>query len=300
LISSSPSSTSSLVSAMPSMPHGAHRLAHQHRVEPAAAALAARDGAEFMPALAEELADLVRSSSVGNGPLADAGRVGLGDAEHIADFADGPRPEPVAAWAGHRVRRGDEGIGAVIDVEQRALRALEQDALARLAGIVEDAATPVGIGQHLAARVSSCLLSNVTRRSTSSIAEPAAQRVVMAAGASILAVERVAVEQVAQADGAAADLVLIGGADAAPGGADLRARCSRGFFAQAIELAVQRQDQRGVLGDFRADSRADIETPFSRSRAISFSECQGSTTTPLPMTPSLPGRTTPEGSSDSL
>ncbi len=42
LISSKPSSTSSLVSAMPSMPGGPHGLAHQHGVEPAAAALAAR------------------------------------------------------------------------------------------------------------------------------------------------------------------------------------------------------------------------------------------------------------------
>ena len=41
-------------------------------------------------------------------------------------------PEPVAACAGHRVGRGDEGIGAVVDVEQRPLRALEQDAFAGL------------------------------------------------------------------------------------------------------------------------------------------------------------------------
>ena len=47
---------------------GAHGLAHQHGVEPAAAARAAGDGAEFVAALAERLADLVAICSVGNGP----------------------------------------------------------------------------------------------------------------------------------------------------------------------------------------------------------------------------------------
>src|SRR3546814_16716882 len=46
---------------------------------------------------------------------------------------------------------------------------------------------------------------------------------------------------------AAADLVLIGGADAAPGGADL-ARPRRGL-AQRVEVAVKGQDQRAIVGD---------------------------------------------------
>ena len=61
-----------------------HRLAHQHGVEPAAAALAARDDTEFVPAGAQKLADLVRLLGRER-PLADARRVGLGDAQHIAD-----------------------------------------------------------------------------------------------------------------------------------------------------------------------------------------------------------------------
>ena len=43
---------------------------------------------------------------------------------------DGPMPLPDAGGPGDRVRRGDERIGAVVDVEQHALRAFEQDALA--------------------------------------------------------------------------------------------------------------------------------------------------------------------------
>ena len=42
----------------------------------------------------------------------------------------GPMPTPVAAAPGDRVRRGDEGIRPVVEVEQRPLGALEEHALA--------------------------------------------------------------------------------------------------------------------------------------------------------------------------
>ncbi len=72
----------------------------------------------------------------GEGPPADARGVGLGDAEHVVD---GARPDARAGGRlrRHRVRRGDERIGAVVDVEQRALGALEQDALAVAPRVVE-------------------------------------------------------------------------------------------------------------------------------------------------------------------
>jgi hypothetical protein len=56
--------------------------------------------------------------------------------------------------------------------------------------------------------------------------------------------------KVLHADGASADLVLVGRADAAPGGADLALAGSG--LAQHVKFAVQRQDQRGVLGDPQA------------------------------------------------
>jgi hypothetical protein len=67
----------------------------------------------------------------------------------------------------------------------------------------------------------------------------------------------VEVGKVHQPDGAAADLVLIGRPDAAPRGADRGARV--GGLPQRVEFAMQRQDQRDVLGDaqiFRADGDA--------------------------------------------
>ena len=59
--------------------------------------------------------------------------------------------------------------------------------------------------------------------------------------------QRVRFGEVDQADGTAADLVLVRRADAALGGADPDGRV--GVLAQAVELAVDRQDQRRGLGD---------------------------------------------------
>ena len=103
-------------------------LADQHRVEPAAAALAPGHRAELAAALAEPLADLVLELGRERAG-ADPGRIGLDDAEHEAG-GRGAEPGAAGGGAGDGVRRGDERIGAVIDVEQHALRAFEQDAAA--------------------------------------------------------------------------------------------------------------------------------------------------------------------------
>src|SRR6185437_11893999 len=65
---------------------GPHGLAHQHRVEPAAAPLAPGVDAEFPAAAADLLADLVGQFGRERA-LADPRRIGLADAEHIADRA---------------------------------------------------------------------------------------------------------------------------------------------------------------------------------------------------------------------
>jgi hypothetical protein len=62
-----------------------------------------------------------------------------------------------------------------------------------------------------------------------------------------LVAERRQIGQVHEANGAAADLVLIGRADAALGGADAGGRAVG--LAQGFELAMQRQDQRRVFRD---------------------------------------------------
>ena len=82
----------------------------------------------------------------------------------------------------------------------------------------------------------------VEDRSAASISaapSAAAQRIVVGEQPLDLGRQRVGVGEIDHADGAAADLVLIGRADAAPGGADLGVRCC-GLLAHAVELAVQR------------------------------------------------------------
>src|SRR3984885_3854831 len=67
--------------------------------------------------------------------------------------------------------------------------------------------------------------------------------------ASDLVIQRVGIGEVHQADRAPRDLVLISGADAAFGGADLGSGdASR--LAMRVEFAMQRQNQREVLGYF--------------------------------------------------
>src|SRR6185312_3460842 len=101
---------------------GADGLAHQHRIEPAAATLAAGVDAELLATAADLLADFVVEFGRERA-LADAGRIGLADAEHIADRA-GAHAGAGRGLRRHRVGRGDVGVSAVIHIQQRALRAL--------------------------------------------------------------------------------------------------------------------------------------------------------------------------------
>ena len=104
--------------------------------------------------------------------------------------------------------------------------------------------------------------------------------------------------EIHQPDRAAADLVLVGRADAALGGADLDA-AARPPSRMRVEFAVQRQDQRRVLGDLEVVGR-HLDALRRAAARFRRPDASGSTTTPLPITDSLPGRTTPEGSSASL
>ena len=190
-----------------------------------------------MAALAEALADLVVEFG-GERAGADAGGIGLDDAQHIAD-RPGPTPEPAAACARDGVGGGDEGIGAVIDVEHARPGALEQDALAGLrAGPAR--ARPAWRRAAPSARSPSAAPAARRRRS-----RPGRGRAAARCGGPAdvdLGRQHFAVGQIADADGAAADLVLIGRADAAAGGADLA--CPAKLLAGAVEIAVHRQDQR--------------------------------------------------------
>src|SRR5579862_3666622 len=102
---------------------GPHGLPYQHRVEPAATSGPPGYDAEFLAAFTQRASYfvlLLRRKRA----FADAGCVGLADPEHVVDRA-GAEPRSGRCLRRHRVRRGHERVGAVIDVEEGALRALE-------------------------------------------------------------------------------------------------------------------------------------------------------------------------------
>ena len=269
------------------------RLAHHHRVEPAAAARPAGDDAELAAAFAEGLADLVRQLGRERA-AADPGRVGLGDAEHKADGARRD-PRPGRGLPRERVRRGHERIGAVIDIEHRALRAFEQDAAALAPRLVEQPPHRLGIGQD--ARRDRAQLGEQLAAVDLRLVEPAQQRVVVQQQRFEPRLRAPRVGEVADPDRPAPDLVLIGGTDAATGGADAAGRRGaprgRGRARRATAGSAPRCRR-------ASDCPALTSTPFSRIASISSINAQGSTTTPLPMIDNLPGRTTPDGSRLSL
>ena len=69
--------------AVEAVEHGG--VAQQRHVEPAAAPRTSGDRAELVADLAERLAGVRPSASVGNGPRADARDVGLGDSHDAVD-----------------------------------------------------------------------------------------------------------------------------------------------------------------------------------------------------------------------
>ena len=146
--------------------------------------------------------------------------------------AAGPTPEPAAAVAATVLERGDERIGAVIDVQHHRLRALEQDALAGAARLRPAAPTPVRRRAGCAAPApsaasSSACLSNV------GAPRPASSVLWCSSSSSSLRRHRFGFGQVGDADGAAGHLVLVGRADAAAGGADLAVAARR--LARPVE-----------------------------------------------------------------
>src|SRR5208282_4698745 len=112
-----------------------HRVPKNDEVEPAATARPSCDGAKFVAARA----DLLRIE-IGHfgreGPAANARGVRLRDADNAGD-ASGSDAKAGGDAAGGGVRGGDVGIGAVVDVEHRSLRALEQNGFALVERIIQ-------------------------------------------------------------------------------------------------------------------------------------------------------------------
>src|SRR5262249_37991267 len=145
------------------------------------------------------------------------GRVGFADSEHIVDGV-WTKARTCRGLRGHRIGRGDERIGAVIDVEQRTLRTLEQNTATFAALVVEQRPDAVHVRQNF--RRDARKLVKKRAGLDLAHAKTAPKRIVMRKQPLDLAVEHLQVGKIHQTNGPAANLVLIGRADAAAGGAD--------------------------------------------------------------------------------
>ena len=196
----------------------------------------------------------------------------------------GPTPVPTHAAPGERVRGGDERIGAVVDVEHRALRALE-----------DHRAGPSSSISHISFEVSAMCCSRrwpkvevflghrvqVERRV---LLERAQREPLGLHRGDDLLLQDLLVEQVLHADAQPRRLVGVAGADAAARGADLQPAELR--LAGRVEQQVVGHDQVRVGRDAQA---ADVDAAARAARRARSISTFGSITTPLPITQRLPG-----------
>ena len=176
---------------------------------------------------------------------ADPRLVGLDHAPHLVDVL-GPHAGADARRAGDRVGRGDERIRAVIDVQQRALGALEEQVtvgveqvpgeLRRVGDVLLE---PVAVGGVL-------LDHRVQVERGVLVVRAQGEPLGLERGDDLLA-QDLGVEQVLHADAQARRLVGVAGADAAARGADLE--ISQLLLAGHVEQQVVGHDQVGVGGD---------------------------------------------------
>ena len=158
----------------------------------------------------------------------------------------GPTPVPDAGGGAHRVRRGDERIGAVVDVQQRALGALEEHVLAAVEHVPGE---PRGVGDELRdpVPVGEVVLGHRLQVELRRLRVRAQLEALGLHRRDDLLLEDLLVEQVLHADAQARGLVGVARADPAPRGADLQLAELR--LARVVEEHVVRHDQVRVGAD---------------------------------------------------
>ena len=191
----------------------------------------------------------------------------------------GPDAGADAGAAGGRVGRGDERVGAVVDVEHGGLRALEEHDLAGVERLVEHEG---GVGDHRAQPlgVGEQVVDDLVDGDRAAVVDLHEQVVLLLEGALDLLAQDVLVEEVLDADAEPVDLVGVGRADAAAGGADL------GVAEEPLGDLVDGAGGTRVIRCALAliSSRLDDATPRALSASISSNSTSRSMTTPLPMT----------------
>ena len=197
---------------------------------------------DFADGVAEVVVELGRERAG-----ADAGGVGLGDPPDLVDVLRADAGAGAGA-AGHDVGRGHERIGAVVDVEQRALGALEEDGAAavehvpreprRVGDVLLD---PVAVGQVV---LGHRLQVELGRLGVRAQLEPLG----LERRGDLLA-QDLLVQQVLHPDAEPGRLVGVAGPDPAARGADL----------QLAQLGLARVVEQGVVGHDQVRVGADAQ-----------------------------------------
>ena len=213
-------------------------------VEPAATASAPSGDTALAADHPQTLAIVVEQLGR-EGAGSDAGRVGLEDAD---DPGDAGRPDAAAGAcaASGGVARGDERVGAVVDVEQRALAALEEHDLVLVESLVQHERSVGDVGLKDVGECKKRIndLVDLERAAVVDLDE----HLVLARERTLdlLAQDR-RVEEVLHADAEAGDLVAVGRADAAAGRADLRV--PEESLGHLVEGDVVRGDEMRIGAD---------------------------------------------------
>ncbi|ETZ86467.1 hypothetical protein L829_0004 [Mycobacteroides abscessus MAB_030201_1075] len=170
----------------------------------------------------------------------------------------------------------------MIDVQQGALRALQQDRLAALerlielqAGIGDAVLESLGLFEHP--------IDNLIRVQRLAVVDLDQHLVLEFQCGMHLLAQRFLVQDVGDPDPDARHLVLIAGPDTTAGGANLLG--SQISFGHLVDRDVVRHQQMRIRGQ---DEARGVD-PRSSRPASSVSSTPGSTTTPLPMTFVTPG-----------
>ena len=127
----------------------------------------------------------------------------------------------------------------MVDIQQRALGALEENATPQLARLIEPFPNPIGEGQDLRRDLQQ--LGNDFIPIIFLDAQSPGQGVVMHQQRVHPGRQQIRIRQIANPNRATPDLVLVGRTDAAAGGADLVNATRR--LAGAVDRAMQRQDR---------------------------------------------------------
>ena len=134
----------------------------------------------------------------------------------------------------------------MVDVEQGALGAFEHDLFAVVDGLVEQHGSVGDEGGELLGGAG-VLLVHLLGVERLGAEEGVGDGVLLVAGVVDVSAEERGVEQVDDAEAVAVHLVFVGRADAAAGGADLRA--AGGVLGGELDHAVVGQDDLGAVGD---------------------------------------------------